>query len=112
MAMAWAPSWRTRDAGALLEGGVDGLMVENMWDLPYYVGSQVQPEAMTAQVVAARAIVEMDSVPVGINVVQFLQHADGAIAGSSLKADGMAENPVDVQRVRRYMKAVRSVREG
>jgi len=229
-----------RDARALLEGGVDGLMVENMWDLPYYVGSDVRPESMTAQAVAARAIVEMSSVPVGINVVhngglvtlaiavaagasfirvciltgarlwdtgdldhgcgadllrkrkeldaehikllcdvdkkhsvpfpgldlethiewtefyradalivsgrmtgsappiekvrrakelatrpilmgsgtderniaEFLQHADGAIVGSSLKQDGVAENPVDVERVRRYMGAVRSVREG
>lgn len=229
-----------RDAGALLEGGVDGLIVENMWDLPYYVGSHVQPEAMTAQAVAARAIVEMSPAPVGINVVhngglvalaiavaagarfirvciltgarlwdtgeldhgcgadllrrrkelgaehikllcdvdkkhsvpfpglhlethiewtefyradalivsgrmtgsapsvekvrrakelatrpvlmgsgtdegniaEFLQYADGAIVGSSLKVDGAAEKPVDVQRVRRYMKAVRSVREG
>jgi uncharacterized protein len=229
-----------RDAEALLEGGVDGLMVENMWDLPYYVGSDVQPEAMTAQAVAARAIVEMSPIPVGVNVVhngglvtlaiavaagakfirvciltgarlwdtgdldhgcgadllrkrkelgaehikllcdvdkkhsvpfpgldlethiewtefyradalivsgrmtgsapsvekvrrakelatrpilmgsgtdeqniaEFLQYADGAIVGSSLKEDGVAENPVDVERVRRYMSAVQGVREG
>jgi len=229
-----------RDAGALLEGGVDGLMVENMWDLPYHVGSDVRPEAMTAQAVAARAIVEMSPVPVGINVVHnggvvtlsiavaagarfirvciltgarlwdtgdldhgcgadllrkrkelgaedikllcdvdkkhsvpfpgldlethiewtefyradalvvsgrmtgdappvdkvrrakelatrpvlmgsgtneeniaaFLEYADGAIVGSSLKIDGIAENPVDVERVRRYMRVVRSLRRG
>ena len=57
------------DAGALLEGGVDGLIVENMWDLPYYVGADVPLEAVTAQAVAARDIVEMADVPVGINVV-------------------------------------------
>jgi len=229
-----------RDAEALLEGGVDGLMVENMWDLPYYVGSDVKPEAITAQAVAARAIVEMSPVPVGINVVhngglvtlsiavaagarfirvciltgarlwdtgaldhgcaadllrkrkelgaeeikllcdvdkkhsvpfpgldlethiewtefyradalivsgrmtgeappvakvrrakelatrpilmgsgtseenigEFLQYADGAIVGSSLKVDGVAENPVDVERVRRYMEAVKGSRAG
>jgi membrane complex biogenesis BtpA family protein len=227
-----------RDAQLLLEGGVDGLMVENMWDLPYYVGTDVQLEAMTCQAVAARAIVEMAGVPVGINVVHngglvalaiaiaagasfmrvciltgarlwdtgeldhgcaadllrrrkelqaehiklfadvdkkhsvpfpgldlethiewtefyradalivsgrmtgaapsvdkvrqakelatrpillgsgttaeniadFLRYADGAIVGSSLKVDGIAENPVDVERVRRYMAAVRGVR--
>jgi hypothetical protein len=227
-----------RDAQLLLEGGVDGLMVENMWDLPYYVGTDVQLEAMTCQAVAARAIVEMAGVPVGINVVHngglvalaiaiaasasfmrvciltgarlwdtgeldhgcaadllrrrrelhaehiklfadvdkkhsvpfpgldlethiewtefyradalivsgrmtgaapsvdkvrqakesatrpillgsgttaenvadFLRYADGAIVGSSLKVDGVAENPVDVERVRRYMAAVRAVR--
>jgi membrane complex biogenesis BtpA family protein len=227
-----------RDAQALLEGGVDGLIVENMWDLPYYVGTDVPLEAVTAQAVAARAIVEMADVPVGINVVHngglvelaiavsagaafmrvciltgarlwdtgdldqgcgadllrkrkelgaeeiklfadvdkkhsgpfpgldlethiewtefyradalivsgrmtgdapsldkvrqakefatrpilmgsgtsaeniadFFQYADGAIVGSSLKVDGIAENPVDVERVRRYMAAAREVR--
>jgi len=46
-----------RDAEALLQGGVDGLMVENMWDLPYYVGNDVKPEAMTAHAVAAAEVV-------------------------------------------------------
>jgi hypothetical protein len=229
-----------RDAEALLEGGVDGLIVENMWDLPYYVGAAVRLEAITAQAVAARAIAGLASVPVGVNVIHngwqaelaiavaagldfirvciltgarlwdtgdldrgcaadllrrrkelgaeqiklfadvdkkhsvpfpgldlethiewtefyqadalivsgrmtgsapplekvrrarevatrpilmgsgttaeniadFLQYADGAIVGSSLKVDGVAENPVDVERVRRYMAAVRGVRGG
>jgi membrane complex biogenesis BtpA family protein len=226
------------DADVLLEGGVDGLIVENMWDLPYYVGSDVQLEAVAAQAVAARAIAEMADVPVGVNVIHngweaelaiavaagldfirvciltgarlwdtgdlnrgcaadllrrrrelgaehlklfadvdkkhsvpfpgldlethiewtefyradalivsgrmtgdappldkvrrakeaatrpilmgsgttaeniadFLQFADGAIVGSSLKVDSVAENPVDPERVQRYMAAVRSVR--
>jgi membrane complex biogenesis BtpA family protein len=227
-----------RDTGALLEGGVDGLIVENMWDLPYYAGTNVQMEAVTAQAVAAREVVEMAGVPVGVNVIhngwqaelaiavaagldfmrvciltgarlwdtgdldhgcaanllrrrkelgaehlklfadvdkkhslpfpgldlethiewtefyradalivsgrmtgdappldkvrqakeaatrpilmgsgttaenitEFLKYADGAIVGSSLKVDGVAENPVDVARVRRYMAAVRDTR--
>jgi len=227
-----------RDAEALISGGVDGLIVENMWDLPYYVGMDVPPEEMTTQAVAARAIVEAVDVPVGINVIhnggrvtlaiavaagadfirvclltgarvwdtgefdrgcaaellrwrknlgaehiklfadvdkkhsvafpgidlathiewtefyladalivsgkmtgaapelekvrrarelatrpilmgsgttadniaQFLQYADGAIVGTALKVDGIAENPVDVERVKRYMSEVRAVR--
>jgi membrane complex biogenesis BtpA family protein len=227
-----------RDAEALIEGGVDGLIVENMWDLPYYVGTDVQLESVTAQAVVARAIVEMVDVPVGVNVIHngwqaelaiavaagldfirvciltgarlwdtgdldhgcaadllrrrkelgaehlklfadvdkkhsipfpgldlethiewtefyradaliisgrmtgdapplekvrkarelatrpilmgsgttagniadFLQYADGAIVGSSLKMEGIAQNPVDVERVRRYMAAVKAVR--
>ena len=227
-----------RDAEALISGGVDGLMVENMWDLPYYVGTEVPPEEMTAQAVAARAIVEAVDVPVGINVIhnggrvtlaiavaagadfirvclltgarvwdtgeldrgcaaellrwrknlgaehikifadvdkkhsvafpgidlathiewtefyladalivsgkmtgdapelekvrrakelatrpilmgsgttidnvaEFLQYADGAIVGTALKVDGIAENLVDVERVKRYMEAVRVIR--
>jgi len=227
-----------RDAEALITGGVDALMVENMWDLPYYVGMEVPPEEMTAQAVAARAVVEAVEVPVGINVIhnggrvtlaiavaagadfirvclltgarvwdtgefdrgcaaellrwrknlgaehiklfadvdkkhsvafpgidlathiewtefyladalivsgkmtgaapelekvrrarklatrpilmgsgttadniaQFLQYADGAIVGTALKVDGIAENPVDVERVKRYVSEVRAVR--
>jgi len=227
-----------RDAEALISGGVDGLIVENMWDLPYYVGMDVPPEEMTTQAVAARAVVEAVEVPVGINVIhnggrvtlaiavaagadfirvclltgarvwdtgefdrgcaaellrwrknlgaehiklfadvdkkhsvafpgidlathiewtefyladalivsgkmtgaapelekvrrarelatrpilmgsgttadniaQFLQYADGAIVGTALKVDGIAENPVDVERVKRYMSEVRAVR--
>jgi membrane complex biogenesis BtpA family protein len=228
-----------RDAELLLQGGVDGLVVENMWDLPYYAGAEVPLEAITAQAVAARAIVENANVPVGINVIHngaaaelaialasgaafirvciltgarlwdtgglnygcapdllrrrkeldaehiklfadvdkkhslpfpgldlethiewtefyradalivsgrmtgdappldkvrrasevatrpilmgsgtaeeniagFLAYADGAIVGSSLKVGGIAENPVDPERVRRYMEVVRQVRE-
>ncbi|MGH9789403.1 MAG: BtpA/SgcQ family protein [Candidatus Acidiferrales bacterium] len=227
------------DADALLQGGVNGLIVENMWDLPYYVGPEVKPEAMTAQAVAAAEVIKNVAVPVGINVIHnggvvclsiaaaararfirvciltgsrlwdtgeldhgcaaellrkrkelyaedihifadvdkkhsvafpgldlathiewcefygadalivtgkmtgsapdvekvrearqlatrpilvgsgsnekniaaFLQYADGVIVGSSLKKDGVMENPVDVQRVRRFLEIVRSVRE-
>ncbi len=229
-----------RDAGALLEGGVNGLVVENMWDLPYYVAGDVQLEAVAAQAVAARKVKEMAGVPVGVNVIhngwraelsiaiaagldfmrvciltgarlwdtgdldrgcaadllrkrkeldaegirlfadvdkkhslpfpgldlethvewtefygadalivsgrmtgdappvdkvrrareaatrpilmgsgttaenvaEFLRYADGAIVGSSLKVDGVMENPVDVERVRRYVDAVKAVRAG
>lgn len=58
-----------RDAEALVRGGVDGLIVENMWDLPYYVGADVKPEAMTAQAVAAAEVVKSFPLPVGINVI-------------------------------------------
>src|SRR6266849_1975623 len=228
-----------RDAETLVKGGVDGLMVENMWDHPYYVGADVKPEAMTAQAVAAAEIVKNFPLPVGINVIHnggvvclsiamaararfirvciltgarlwdtgeldhgcaaelirkrkelyaddiqifadvdkkhsvafpclslathiewtefygadalivtgrmtgnapdiekvreakslaarpvlvgsgsnrenigaFLQYADGVIVGSSLKKDNVMQNPVDIQRVREYMDAVRAVRE-
>jgi len=72
------------DAKKLVEGGVDGLIVENMWDLPYYVGKNVPPEEMTAQAVAARAVVEEVDVPVGINVV----HNGGRVTLAIAKASG------------------------
>ena len=45
------------------------------------------------------------------NIAAFLTYADGAIVGSSLKVDGIMENPVDLERVQRYMAAVRRERE-
>jgi uncharacterized protein len=229
-----------RDTETLLEGGVDGLIVENMWDVPYYVGDDVKIESVAAQAVAAHRIREMADVPVGVNVIHngwqaelaiavaarldfmrvciltgarlwdtgglnhgcaadllrrrrelgaeqvklfadvdkkhsvpfpgldlethiewtefygadalivsgrmtgdapqldkvrrareaakrpilmgsgttadniadFLRYADGAIVGTSLKVDGIGENPVDLQRVRSYMEKVKAVREG
>ena len=58
-----------RDARTLAEGGVDGLIVENMWDLPFAVGMDVAPEQMCAQAVAAAEVVKAVDIPVGINVV-------------------------------------------
>ena len=58
-----------------------------------------------------------DSVPVLLNngarvdnIRSFLQVADGAIVGSSLKVDGYTWNPVDPQRVEAFMAAVREAR--
>ena len=77
-----------RDAQALIEGGVDGLIVENMWDLPYYVGEDVPPEAIAAQAVAAwevvKAVKKASGIPVGINVV----HNGGRVTLSIAVAAG------------------------
>jgi membrane complex biogenesis BtpA family protein len=40
------------------------------------------------------------------NIAQFLTHADGVIVGSDLKVDGGTWNPVDPERVRRFLAAV------
>ncbi len=58
-----------REAETLLKGGVNGLIVENMWDLPFFVGAEVKPEAIAAQSVAAAEVVKHAPVPVGINVI-------------------------------------------
>ena len=58
-----------RDAEGLVKGGVDGLIVENMWDLPYYVGHEVKPESIATQSVAASEVVRHFELPVGINVI-------------------------------------------
>lgn len=74
-----------RDARALIEGGVDGLIVENMWDLPYYSGaSRIPPEEIAAHAVVARAVVKEVNVPVGITVI----HNGGRVALGIAKAAG------------------------
>jgi membrane complex biogenesis BtpA family protein len=62
-----------------------------------------------ARELATRPIL-MGSGTTSANVAEFLQHADGAIVGSSLKFDGVGENPVDLEEVKRYMAAVEEVR--
>ncbi len=73
-----------RDANALIEGGVDGLIVENMWDLPYFVGRNVPPEEIAAHAVAAREVIKNVNVPVGITVI----HNGGRVALGIAKAAG------------------------
>ncbi|RLG74704.1 MAG: photosystem I assembly BtpA [Thermoprotei archaeon] len=73
-----------KEASALIEGGVDGLIVENMWDLPYYVGKDVPPEEIAVQAVAAREVVKFSNVPVGINVI----HNGGRVTLAIAKAAG------------------------
>jgi hypothetical protein len=72
-----------RDARLLQEGGVDGLIVENMWDLPYFVGEDVPPEEVAAMAVAAREIVKESSVPVGVNIVHNGWRGELAVAVAS-----------------------------
>jgi membrane complex biogenesis BtpA family protein len=57
------------DARALAEGGVDGLIVENMWDVPFRSGSRVAPESVAAHAVVARAVRDRVDLPLGINLV-------------------------------------------
>ena len=74
-----------RDAKALIEGGVDGIIVENMWDLPYYSGaSRIPPEEIAAHAVAAREVIKEVNVPAGITVI----HNGGRVALGIAKAAG------------------------
>lgn len=71
------------DAQALVAGGCDGLIVENMWDVPFRAGPQVQPESIAAHAVVARRVREAVGVPIGINLV----HNGGvALLGIALAA--------------------------
>jgi membrane complex biogenesis BtpA family protein len=57
-----------REAAVYREGGVDGLMVENMHDVPYLRGS-VGPEVVAAMAVVARAVKGEARLPVGVQIL-------------------------------------------
>lgn len=58
------------DAYALAEGGCHGLIVENMWDIPFRAGPHIQPESIAAQAVVAHAVRQaVPELPLGINLV-------------------------------------------
>jgi predicted TIM-barrel enzyme len=43
------------------------------------------------------------------NADQLLEHANGAIVGTSLKRDGIVSNPLDPERVRRMAQAIHAM---
>ncbi len=67
------------DAGALCEGGVDGLLVENYGDIPYEP-SPTRPETVTHMTLAANEVRKVADKPIGINVLRNGAHAALAIA--------------------------------
>lgn len=83
-----SPGWRgsmasmleaaERDADALVEGGCDALLVENMGDLPYLKGA-VGPETVAAMALAVERVVRR-GLPVGVQV----------LAGANREALGVA----------------------
>jgi len=66
------------DAEALMLGGCDGLLVENMGDVPYLKG-RVHPETAAAMAVVTAAVVEL-GLPTGVQV----------LAGANRQALGVA----------------------
>ncbi len=68
-----------RDARRLAAGGVDGIMVENFNDAPFYP-DDVPKHTVASMTRATRAVVEAVDVPVGVNVLRNDAAADLAVA--------------------------------
>ncbi len=75
-----APRWRgsmvevvdraLTDAAALVEGGMDALLVENYGDIPFFPGA-VPPETLAAMALAVAAVRDAHPlIPVGVNVLR------------------------------------------
>jgi membrane complex biogenesis BtpA family protein len=81
-----------REAALYRDGGVDGLMVENMHDVPYLRGS-VGPEVVAAMSIVARAVKLEAALPVGVQI----------LAGANLESVSVAHAAgLDYVRVEAY----------
>lgn len=87
--------------------------VSSLADAILISGPMAGSEPDIAALREARSAVDPD-VPVLVNtgskstnIAAFLEVVDGCIVGSDLKVDGYTWNPVDPQRVRRFMEAAR-----
>jgi uncharacterized protein len=67
-----------RDAQALVDGGCDALLVENMGDLPYLRGDV--PHEVTAVMTRVTAEITRLGLPVGVQVLAAANHAALAVA--------------------------------
>ncbi|WP_418280919.1 BtpA/SgcQ family protein [Halorubrum sp. DTA98] len=76
-AMKGAVERAVDDAAALDRGGVDGLMIENFGDVPFYP-DDVPKHTVAAMTRAATAVTEATDLPVGINVLR--TDADAAVS--------------------------------
>ena len=57
------------EAKALQCAGCHGVIVENMWDIPFRAGPDIQPESIAAHAVVARSVKDNITIPMGINLV-------------------------------------------
>lgn len=107
------------DAEAYLEGGADGLIVENFGDAPFW-GNQVPPETVASMARIATAVVARSPVPVGINVLRndalaalAIAQASGAVfirvnvlTGATVTDQGLLQGPAaELLRRRRLLGA-------
>lgn len=58
-----------RDAAALAEGGVDGLIIENFGDSPFFP-NRVPPHTVAFMTVLAQAVQSVFPLPMGVNVLR------------------------------------------
>lgn len=93
--------------GAVVHGRVDALAVSGP-----AAGFEADREALSLVRRVARGVPILVGTGVTLeNVQAMLSLADGAIVASGLKVDGVTLNPVDGERAKRFMAAVRAFRE-
>src|SRR5574342_778307 len=82
-----------REARVYLEGGVDGIAIENMHDLPYLRGG-VGPEIVAAMTLLGQAVKSESGLPVGVQVLAGANREALAVAHAAqldfIRAEGFA----------------------
>ncbi len=68
-----------REATALAAGGVDGIIVENFFDAPFTKGT-VDPAVVSAMTIVVEKLMNLVTLPIGINVLRNDAHSGLAIA--------------------------------
>lgn len=68
------------EAKILEDAGVDGVQVENMWDIPYLSGNKIGPETTAALAVGVNEVRNAVSIPVGAEC--HMNGADKALAAA------------------------------
>jgi membrane complex biogenesis BtpA family protein len=71
------------EARAYAEGGMDGLIVENAWDLPFLRPEDIWYETVATMSVVANQVREATCLPMGINVLANAGEAAMAVAKAS-----------------------------
>lgn len=67
--MAEIEEFVVRDVTALVEGGVDGIMVENFGDSPFFPGRN-PPHVLTCMTRLTQLVGRVSSLPVGVNILR------------------------------------------
>ncbi|MGN6551230.1 MAG: BtpA/SgcQ family protein [Pararhizobium sp.] len=67
-----------KDANAYVEGGMDGIIIENHGDIPFLKPGTIGPEIIAAMTAVAYAVARAVPVPIGINLLA--NDAVGALA--------------------------------
>jgi len=75
--------YAVEEARAYAEGGMDGIIVENSWDLPFLRPEDIWYETVATMSVVAESVREATSVPIGINVLANAGEAAIAVAKAS-----------------------------
>lgn len=73
-------SYALKEVEAYNEGGIDGLIVENGWDLPFSKPDDIGLETAASVAYVAKPIIEKANVPVGINILANAAKASLAVA--------------------------------